>query len=109
MISFKLDKDNNIVSAGNIATVSGTEALTQDIKTRLGMTAREYPFNVDEGIDYLEFLRQQDKRGLLEAIQERVLSDPRVSTVDLDSSQTGRILRISLTTTGGEEVNIELD
>lgn len=109
MMSFKLDKDNNIVAGSSFLTVTGRKALAQDIKTLLSMWRGEYPFNIGDGIDYMGFFRNQDKQALLSAISARITGDARVATADLDRSQSGGSLAVAIKTTAGEEVSFELD
>lgn len=109
MISFKLDKDNNIQAGSGFLTVSDNKALEQDIKTSLSMWRGEYPFDITQGIDYLAFFRNQDRQTLLAEIAARVTSDPRVATADMDRSRSGSGLTISVKTTEAREVNVELD
>ncbi len=109
MKSFKLDKNNNLVVGSDFLTVTGREALAQDIKTSLSMWKGEYPFNTALGIDYMGFFRSQDKQALLAAISARITVDARVATADLDRAQSGRSLAVTIKTTAGEEVTFELD
>ena len=89
--------------------VSGTPALVQDIKTLLYMYKGEYPYNTSKGIDYIEYMRNNDETGLLAAMQQRILEDTRVSNVTFESAKESNNLKIVLTITGGEEVSFELD
>ena len=109
MISFELDDKNNLVTGGNINTISGNAALIQDIKNALMMWRNEYPFDVTKGIDYAEFIKTQDKQALLFEIQKRITSDYRVQTVDIDTSKNGRGLSITIKTIANSEVQFELD
>ncbi len=108
-ISFKLDSSNNIINNSNIILLSGSDALVQDIKTRLYMYKGEYPFNINQGIDYIDYMRSGDEKGLLADIQRQILKDDRIRNVSFDVSQDSDILKIILTLTTGEEVSFELD
>lgn len=107
--SFKLDSNNNIINNSNFIIISDTDALVQDIKTRLYMYKGEYPFNVKQGIDYIDYMRSGDEKGLLADIQRRILEDDRIRNVSFDVSQDSDVLKIILTLMTGEEVSFELD
>lgn len=107
-ISFKLDSNNNIINNSNIITVSDKDALVQDIKTLLYMYKGEYPYNTNKGIDYINYIRNNDETGLLAAIQSRILEDSRVSNVTFESAKESNNLKIVLTIIGGETVSIDL-
>lgn len=108
-VSLKVDKNNNILYGDDFFTISGTESLSQDIKTKLSMTKGEYPYNINMGIDYLDYLRSGDKQSLLAEITETVLKDRRVSTCDFETSISGKGLQINLTTTDNREASVELE
>ena len=108
-VSFKLDSNNNIINNGNFIMVSDKDALVQDIKTLLYMYKGEYPYNTNKGIDYIEYMRNNDETGLLAAMQQRILEDTRVTNVTFESAKESNNLKIILTITGGEEVSFELD
>ena len=107
-ISFKLDSNNNIINNSNIITVSDKDALVQDIKTRLYMYKGEYPYNKNQGIDYINYMRNNDEQGLLAAIQSRILEDTRVTNVTFETTKESNNLKIVLTITSGETVSIDL-
>lgn len=106
--SFKLDSNNNIINNSNIITVSDKDALVQDIKTLLYMYKGEYPYNTNKGIDYINYIRNNDETGLLVAIQSRILEDTRVTNVTFDISKESNNLKIILTITSGETVSFDL-
>lgn len=108
-ISFKLDSNNNIINNSNFIIISDTDALVQDIKTRLYMYKGEYPFNVKQGIDYIDYMRSGDEKGLLAALQTRILEDERVTNVTFETEKNNGNLKIVLKITNGEEVSFELD
>lgn len=107
-ISFKLDSNNNIINNSNIITVSDKDALVQDIKTRLYMYKGEYPYNKNQGIDYIGYMRDNNEQGLLAAIQARILEDTRVTNVTFETAKESNNLKIVLTITSGETVSIDL-
>ncbi len=108
-ISFKLDSSNNIINNSNFILIYDKDALVQDIKTRLYMYKGEYPFNANQGIDYIDYMRSGDEKGLLADIQKRILEDDRIRNVSFDVSQDSDVLKIILTLMTGEEVSFELD
>ncbi len=108
-VSFKLDSNNNIINNGNFIMVSDKDALVQDIKTLLYMYKGEYPYNTNKGIDYIEYMRNNDETGLLAAMQQRILEDTRVTNVTFETDESNGILKIVLTITSGEEVSFELE
>ena len=71
--SFKLDRNKNIINNSNFILVSDKAALVQDIKTKLNMYKGEYPYNINKGIDYIDYISKNDEQGLLAAIQSRIL------------------------------------
>lgn len=107
-VSFKLDSSNNIINNSNIITVSDKDALVQDIKTMLYMYKGEYPYNTSKGIDYIEYMRNNDETGLLAAMQQRILEDTRVTNVTFETAKESNNLKIVLTITSGETVSIDL-
>lgn len=107
-VSFKLDSNNNIINNSNIILISDKAALVQDIKTRLYMYKGEYPYNINKGIDYIKYMKNNDEQGLLAAIQSRILEDSRVSNVTFESAKENNNLKIVLTIIGGETVSIDL-
>lgn len=108
-ISFKLNSSNNIINNSNFILISDKDALVQDIKTRLYMYKREYPYNKNQGIDYINYMRSGDEKGLLAALQQRVLEDERVTNVSFETEKNNGNLKIILKITNGEEVYVELD
>lgn len=107
-VSFKLDSSNNIINNSNIITVSDKDALVQDIKTLLYMYKGEYPYNTNKGIDYINYIRNNDETGLLAAMQTRILEDTRVTNVTFDTEKESNNLKIILTITSGETVSFDL-
>ena len=107
-ISFKLDSNNNIINNSSFIMVSDKAALVQDIKTLLYMYKGEYRYNTSKGIDYIEYMRNNDETGLLAAIQARILEDTRVTNVTFETDENNGNLKIVLTITSGETVSIDL-
>lgn len=108
-LSFQLDSKNNIVHNSNFIFISDKAALVQDIKTLLYMYKGEYPYNTNKGIDYIEYMRNNDETGLLAAMQQRILEDTRVTNVTFETDENNGNLKIVLTITSGEEVSFELE
>ncbi len=106
--SFKLDSNNNIINNSSFIMVSDKAALVQDIKTLLYMYKGEYPYNTSKGIDYIEYMRNNDETGLLAALQERILEDERVTNVTFETAKESSNLKIVLTITSGEIVSFDL-
>lgn len=105
MKSFKLDKDNNIITSGGFAI---EEDLLQDINTSLGLLKGEYPFNSDEGIDYLGEMQNMETLGLINEVIARVLEDDRVLEVkdEIIQDYDKIVLRLNIRT-ATEEVMYE--
>lgn len=106
--SFKLDSNNNIINNSSFIMVSDKAALVQDIKTRLYMYKGEYPYNTSKGIDYIEYMRNNDETGLLAAMQQRILEDTRVTNVTFETAKESNNLKVVLTITSGETVSMDL-
>lgn len=106
--SFKLDSNNNIINNSSFIMVSDKAALVQDIKTLLYMYKGEYPYNTSKGIDYIEYMRNNDETGLLAAMQQRILEDTRVTNVTFETAKESSNLKIVLTITSGEIVSFDL-
>lgn len=109
MISLAIDENNNLVVGRNFGTKNGNECLIQDMKTALSLQQGEYPFNINKGINYLDYLQQNRQQFLLSQIVSTCLNDVRVSKVDLDVSKNNKSLEIKILTTKNEEVVFELD
>lgn len=107
--SFRYDYNTNgLVVSDAFQTVSDTNSLIQDVKSMLQMWKGEYPFNINEGIDYVEFFQNQDKVMLLAEIRNRIRTDSRVRMVDLSVNGDKKLV-INITTTENKEIKIELD
>ncbi len=64
--------------------------------------------NINQGIDYINFMRNNDEVGLLSAIQSRILEDERVTNVTFESSKENGKLKIILKITSGDTVSFEI-
>ena len=101
MKSIMLDEKNNIKIYGNIETVNGINSVIQDCKTRLSMTNLENPFNLEEGIDYLDYLQRQDTNGMLIQIMKRIREDKRITNLNIDMNKENGKLKINIETIYG--------
>lgn len=81
MTTLQLDNNNNLVFQNNFLTLSGKEAIRQDIKNLLLMFKGEYPFNIDMGINYYDLLTWNNKDYIKNQIKERVLTDKRIKAI----------------------------
>lgn len=70
------NENNLLIKQGSLVVKDGIEAYAQDLKTRIGLNARENPFDLSEGIDYdVDVLgKSGGKSYLKQAIRERILS-----------------------------------
>lgn len=109
MTTFKLDSSNNLQFESNFETLSGSEALIQDIRTLLLMFKGEYPFNNDIGIDYYALMSANDRNELINTIFDRIKADSRVKSIK-DSSVNVKNGKLELTceilTSWGEVINV---
>lgn len=109
MTTFKLDSSNNLQFESNFETISGGEALIQDIRTLLLMFKGEYPFNSEIGIDYYTLMGANDRNELINTIFDRIKADSRVKSIK-DSSVNVKNGKLELTceilTSWGEVVNV---
>lgn len=99
MQTVRLDENNNIVIyQGNIQVIDGVNALAQDIKTQVGLCARENPFDLNEGIDYdNEVLgRLGGLNYIKDIIRQRVLStnDEVINVENVEVTYEDRGLKI---------------
>lgn len=108
MKSFKLDSDNNMIVGADLFLIDDIDALVQDTKNRLAMIGGEYPFNINEGIDYITYMQNNDNNGLLNKIQERILEDNRINNVTFDINKTNNNLIIKIVSKNMQEGKIEL-
>lgn len=100
MKSLALDENNNlVVKNGNLVIIDGIQALAQNIRTRIGMCARENPFNLNEGIDYDNDVlgKAGGANYYKQAIQNRILENP-IDIVDVQSvdfKQSGDVVSLT--------------
>ena len=109
MTTFKLDSSNNLQFESNFETISGGEALIQDIRTLLLMFKGEYPFNSDLGIDYYALMGANDRNELINTIFERIKADSRVKSIKNSSVNVnnGKLeLTCEILTSWGEVINV---
>lgn len=104
MQTLAVDENNNLIlSQGSLQIKEGAEALAQNVKTRIGMCARENPFDLEEGIDYdNEILGKAGGQNYYkQAIRNRILDNP----TDIDN-----IRDINFTQNGDSvTLNIEIE
>lgn len=81
MTTLQLDNNNNLVFQSNFLTLSGKEAIRQDIKNLLLMFKGEYPFNIEMGINYYDLLTWNNKDYIKNQIKERILTDKRIKAI----------------------------
>lgn len=104
MTTLQLDNNNNLVFQSNFLTLSGKEAIRQDIKNLLLMFKGEYPFNVEMGINYYDLLTWNNKDYIKNQIKERVLTDKRIKAIynlQIGFNQKSLNVNMDLETTEG--------
>lgn len=112
MITLALDDNNNLAWGFDLATSGGLDAIVQDTRTRLSMLSGEYPYNIDEGVDYYGILSQNNRNALLRVIKDEILKDNRIHNVEIEfvRAQSGAQIQITATTkdndTFGEIINV---
>lgn len=82
MQTLRLDKNNNLMFGNSFDTLSGAEAIKQDIKTLLLMWLTEYPFNINEGLNWYQLSTYNNKNDIIIAVKDRILQDKRVLNVN---------------------------
>ena len=82
MKTLKLDKNNNLTFSNDFQTIDSTEAIKQDIKTLLLMWLTEYPFNINEGLNWYQLSTYNNKNDIIIAVKDRILQDKRVLNVN---------------------------
>lgn len=85
MTTLRLDENNNLVVGESLLTLSGIEALMQDIRTRLKMFLGEYPFDTSKGVDYVSLFQNNDKKEIQNAIIAEIKKDKRVSQAIIEN------------------------
>lgn len=112
MITLALDDKNNLTWGFDLATSGGLDAIVQDTRTRLSMLSGEYPYNIDEGVDYYGLLSQNNRNALLRVIKDEILKDNRIHNVEIEfvRAQGGAQIQITATTkdndTFGEIIHV---
>ena len=104
MKTLKLDKNNNLTFSNDFLTIDNKEAIKQDIKTLLLMWLTEYPFNMNEGLNWYQLATYNNKNDIIAEVKERILQDRRVLNVNsIDISFNNNLLNIEaeLETTQG--------
>lgn len=104
MTTLQLDNNNNLVFQNNFLTLSGKEAIRQDIKNLLLMFKGEYPFNIEIGINYYDLLTWNNKDYIKNQIKERVLTDKRIKAIynlQIGFNQKSLNVNMDLETTEG--------
>lgn len=81
MQTLRLDKNNNLIFGNSFDTLSGAEAIKQDVKTLLLMWITEYPFNINKGLNWYELSTYNNKNDIIIAVKERLLQDKRIFSV----------------------------
>ena len=95
MKTLKLDKNNNLTFSNDLQTIDSTEAIKQDIKTLLLMWLTEYPFNINEGLNWYQLSTYNNKNDIIIAVKERILQDKRILNVNsIDVSFNNNLLSI---------------
>ena len=82
MKTLKLDKNNNLTFSNDFLTIDSKEAIKQDIKTLLLMWVTEYPFNINQGLNWYQLSQYNNKNDIIIAVKERNLQDKRVLNVN---------------------------
>lgn len=96
MTTFELDRHNNLIFGNNFSIISDEKAIIQDVKNLLLMWITEYPFDINEGLNWYELSTYNNKNEIIQAVKERLLTDNRIFAVNkLDVTFTGRNLNIS--------------
>ena len=104
MRTLKLDKNNNLTFSDNFLTIDSKEAIKQDIKTLLLMWVTEYPFNINQGLNWYQLSQYNNKNDIIIAVKDRILQDKRILNVNsIDVSFNNNLLNIEaeLETTEG--------
>lgn len=109
MVSLRVDENNNLLFADNLFIAEGVEALRQDARNKISMWRGEYPYNINEGIDYLEILKTANKNLFIAELKQALLADDRILNVEikLDKVIEGKVtIDLSITTQKGELINV---
>lgn len=82
MTTLKIDKNNNLEFSNDFQTIDSKEAIKQDIKTLLLMWLTEYPFNINEGLNWYQLSTYNNKNDIIIAVKDRILQDKRILNVN---------------------------
>lgn len=107
--SLLLDEKNNLIFGENLFLCEGEEALKQDVRNKLGMWMREYPFDLREGIDYLDILSSGNRNLVVAKLREVLLKDERVDhvEVEVENRDSGIFtIGVMITTREGKKINV---
>lgn len=95
MRTLKLDKNNNLTFSNDFQTIDSKEAIKQDIKTLLLMWVTEYPFNINQGLNWYQLSQYNNKNDIIIAVKDRILQDKRILNVNsIDVSFNNNLLSI---------------
>lgn len=86
-VSLMIDEKNNLVFGDNLFTVEGIYSVRQDVKTRLRMWNGEYPYNIEEGVPYLDILQSANKSLFDATLRQEVLKDDRIQNAEVSVSR----------------------
>lgn len=104
MTTLELDKQNNIKFDSNFLTLSGKDAIIQDIKTLLLMFKTEYPFDLEMGLDWYKVANSNNREYISRSVRERILEDSRIYSIEVLNVNfiNGRLnIELQLDTTEG--------
>lgn len=82
MRTLKLNKNNNLTFSNDFQTIDSKEAIKQDIKTLLLMWVTEYPFNINQGLNWYQLSTYNNKNDIIIAVKDRILQDKRILNVN---------------------------
>ncbi|WP_291952709.1 hypothetical protein [Campylobacter sp.] len=82
MTTLQLDSKNNLMFNYNFLLLNKEKAIIQDIKNLLLMFKKEYPFNLEMGINWYEVASFNNKSFLTNVISERILEDVRIKAIN---------------------------
>lgn len=108
-VSLMVDSSNNLVFGENLFTIDGIDSVKQDIRTRLSMWQGEYPYNVEEGVPYLDILQSANKSLFDATLRQEVLKDDRIQNAEVSVSRVEKgtaTIEISGITKEGVKFNV---
>lgn len=82
MTTFALDNNNNLIFKSNITLKTGLEALTQDVKTMLGMWKGEDIYNIESGVDYEKIIKSNSINTIKNIIKSELKKDDRINKIE---------------------------